>query len=97
MTMSASRRFAWQFEDAEGVGLLFPEPVDYPEVRAELTRRETQIVELLVSDLTDKEIARTLGITHRTVRTHLERIYRKQRVRTRTGAVATWLKNLTRS
>lgn len=95
--MSASRRIPWVYEGDQEGGLLFQGHVDDPEDRKELTRRETQILELLVGDLTDKEIARTLGITHRTVRTHLERIYRKQRVRSRTGAVAAWLMNLPRS
>lgn len=88
--MSTSRlRMAWDDDRIDPP--LSRERLDVAGVRRKLTRRETEIVELLVDDLTDKEIARELGITHRTVRTHLERIYRKQRVRSRTGAVAAWL------
>ncbi|WP_433333520.1 LuxR C-terminal-related transcriptional regulator [Spirillospora sp. CA-294931] len=37
--------------------------------------------------MTDDQIARSLGITRRTVRTHLERIFRKYNLHSRAAAV----------
>ena len=41
---------------------------------------------------TDRDIADILGISRRTVHKHLQRIYEKLGVETRTAAVARWLK-----
>jgi DNA-binding CsgD family transcriptional regulator len=46
---------------------------------------------LVATDHSDKEIAFALGISRRTVRTHLERFYRTHSVHSRAGAVARWL------
>ena len=40
---------------------------------------------------TDRDIAAILGISWRTVHKHLQRIYEKLGVETRTAAVARWL------
>ena len=53
-----------------------------------LTRRETEIVDLLPEGHTNKSIARLLGITEHTVETHLDRIFRKLDVQSRTEALA---------
>lgn len=53
-----------------------------------LTRREREILALLMTRLSDKEIARRLDISPSTVNTHLKRIYRKLGVSTRRQAVA---------
>ncbi|HEU0090422.1 MAG TPA: LuxR C-terminal-related transcriptional regulator [Pseudonocardiaceae bacterium] len=53
-----------------------------------LTPRECQVVEHLVGGLTDREIARHLGISPRTVHKHLEAIYRKLGLDNRTSLVA---------
>lgn len=53
-----------------------------------LTRREIEVLRLVSKEMTDKEIAITLGISPRTVRFHLENIYIKLGTTTRTGAVA---------
>jgi DNA-binding CsgD family transcriptional regulator len=53
-----------------------------------LTPREQEVVEYLVSGLTDREISRSLGISQRTVHKHLERIYRKLNVGNRTSLIA---------
>ena len=42
-----------------------------------LTRREREVVELVVEGLLDKEIAQRLGISYTTVRTHLDRSFQK--------------------
>ncbi len=53
-----------------------------------LTAREREILTLAATGLTGSEIAKRLVISPNTVKTHLEHIYRKLRVRDRTSAVA---------
>jgi len=56
-----------------------------------LTPRETQILEQLVKGSLYKEIAWDLGIGFETVRSHIDNIYKKLHVRTRTEAVVKFL------
>ena len=58
---------------------------------ADLTPRESQILELLSQGFSYKEIGSQLGISPETVRTHLRSIYDKLHVRTRGEAVARYL------
>ena len=51
-----------------------------------LTKRETEILELLTKGLANKEIADRLGLSTETVRVHLKRIYDKLHVHSRTEA-----------
>lgn len=53
-----------------------------------LTSREREIVEHLVGGLTDREIARSLAISPRTVHKHLQSIYRKLNIGNRTSLIA---------
>ncbi|HEX4360649.1 MAG TPA: helix-turn-helix transcriptional regulator [Pseudonocardia sp.] len=53
-----------------------------------LTRSERAVVEQLVGGLTDREIARCLGISPRTVHKHLEHVYRKLGATNRAGLIA---------
>ncbi|MHB8611327.1 MAG: response regulator transcription factor [Candidatus Dormibacteraceae bacterium] len=55
-----------------------------------VTPRQRQILDLAVRGLTDKEIAADLGVAVSTIRTHLERFYRENGMRNKTGAVAAW-------
>ena len=56
-----------------------------------LTPRETQILEQLAKGSLYKEIAWDLGIGFETVRSHIDNIYNKLHVRTRTEAVVKFL------
>jgi len=58
------------------------------EVRATLTTREQEILQLMAGGLTMQQIGRRLAISPRTVETHVAKLYRKLAVRTRVQAVA---------
>lgn len=88
-----------------GLGLwagrrLTPAPAAGPFVRNEaairslgLTARECEILALLASGQSNKQLARTLGISPNTVKTHLARLYEKLEVQKRVQAIekARWL------
>ena len=57
----------------------------------ELTAREQEILQLLAKGYYYKEISDQLHITYNTVRTHLQHIYEKLHVQSRTGAVLKFL------
>ena len=61
-----------------------------------LTARETHVLELVAEGLTNAEVAATLVISRTTVRTHLENVFDKLGVHTRTAAVA-WLNGVRRA
>jgi DNA-binding CsgD family transcriptional regulator len=58
-----------------------------------LTARECEILALLASGQSNKELARTLGISPNTVKTHVARVYEKLQVERRVQAIekARWL------
>lgn len=58
-----------------------------PELES-LTPREREILDLLAEGFLYKEIADRLGVSYSTVQTHVERIYRKLQVHSRSQAVA---------
>lgn len=60
-----------------------------PRRPAELTLRETQILELLVGGRGNKELAGQLGLSEKTVKAHLAAIFRKLGVGNRTQAAMT--------
>jgi DNA-binding NarL/FixJ family response regulator len=57
-----------------------------------LTERESQVLDLLVTGIRDRDIAEELGVSTRTVSKHLQAVYRKLSVSTRAAAVAVALK-----
>ena len=56
-----------------------------------LSPRERQILALVSEGLPDKAIAVSLGISTRTVRTHLERVYMAAGLHSRSAAAVFWL------
>jgi DNA-binding NarL/FixJ family response regulator len=57
-----------------------------------LTPREQEILQLVVDGATNRVIAKQLGVSPRTVQKHLEHVYRKMHVKTRTAAAVTLLR-----
>ena len=57
-----------------------------------LSTREQEVLDCLSQGFLYKEIAEKLGISYETVHTYIRRIYEKLQVRTRTEAVAKFLK-----
>jgi DNA-binding NarL/FixJ family response regulator len=58
-----------------------------------LSPREQEVLDSLAKGFLYKEIAEKLGISYETVHTYIRRIYEKLQVRTRTEAVAKFLKH----
>lgn len=58
------------------------------EPRSLLTAREAQVLDAIADGLTNKAIARRLGISLHTVKFHVESVFRKLNASTRTEAVA---------
>ncbi len=70
----------------------FQKPAPSVHATAELTPREREVLDYLAQGFLYKEIADKLGISYETVHTHIRRIYEKLQVRTRTEAVAKFLR-----
>lgn len=66
----------------------FQKPVPVAIEAADLSPRESEILDLLAKGFLYKEIAEKIGITFATVHTHIRHIYEKLHVRSRTEAVA---------
>ena len=65
-----------------------PESVEPTPVPARLTRREKEVLALIVAGYSNQQIASELVITLGTAKRHISNIYRKLGVRSRTQAVA---------
>jgi DNA-binding NarL/FixJ family response regulator len=70
----------------------FQKPPSTPEATESLSPREAEVLDLLSQGLIYKEISDRLGISYETVHTYIRRIYEKLQVRTRTEAVAKFLR-----
>ena len=57
-----------------------------------LSPRETEVLRLVAEGLANKQVARALGITERTVKAHLGRVFREIGVLDRTSA-ALWARD----
>jgi DNA-binding CsgD family transcriptional regulator len=60
-------------------------------LEGQITTREGQILQLVAEGMTDKEVARNLGISKKTVGTHLGRLFTRHGFHSRTQAVVGWL------
>jgi len=70
----------------------FQRPAAAAQPAENLSPREQEVLDLLAQGLIYKEIADRLGISYETVHTYIRRIYEKLQVRTRTEAVAKFLR-----
>ena len=82
MTTHIARKVTQSFQRAG----LSPQPTE------NLSEREQEVLDCLSQGFLYKEIAEKLGISYETVHTYIRRIYEKLQVRTRTEAVAKFLK-----
>ncbi len=82
MTSSIARKVVASFQKTGAPG------ADHPE----LSPREEAVLDGLARGLIYKQIADSLGISIDTIRTHIRHIYKKLQVRTRTEAVAKYLR-----
>lgn len=69
-----------------------PELESLPSVDS-LSARETEILQLLIKGHLNKEIAATLNISEKTVEYHLDKLYRRLNVSTRTEATCWAMQN----
>ena len=77
---------------ARKVTLSFLKAGPSPKSTENLSQREQEVLDCLSQGFLYKEIAEKLGISYETVHTYIRRIYEKLQVRTRTEAVAKFLK-----
>ncbi|MGB9602676.1 MAG: response regulator [Limisphaerales bacterium] len=82
MTTHIARKVVQSFQKAESAS-----------ASESLAPREQEVLELLAKGFIYKEIADKLGISYETVRTYIRRIYEKLQVRSRTEAVAKFLRS----
>ena len=77
---------------ARKVVLSFQKPAATAHPTENLSQREQEVLDCLSQGFLYKEIAEKLGISYETVHTYIRRIYEKLQVRTRTEAVAKFLR-----
>jgi len=82
MTMHIARKVVQSFQHTSAMA----------QSTENLSEREQQVLDLLSQGLMYKEIAEKLAISYETVHTYIRRIYEKLQVRTRTEAVAKFLR-----
>ena len=73
---------------ASQLGVMARRAQEAARIMARLTPRQRTVLELMADGLTAKEIAARLGISERSVRTHISGLYRRLGVRGRVQAVA---------
>jgi DNA-binding NarL/FixJ family response regulator len=71
----------------------FQRPAGSIQTTEDLSPREKEVLDCLAQGFLYKEIAEKLGISYETVHTYIRRVYEKLQVRTRTEAVAKFLRH----
>ena len=87
MTTHIARKVVQSFQRTAAAAA--PKPDD---AASTLSNREQEVLDLLSQGFLYKEIAEKLSISYETVHTYIRRIYEKLQVRTRTEAVAKFLR-----
>src|SRR5919204_481581 len=85
-SIRARERLAARIHELEHALRDVPRRRGSPDGAGELTPRELEVLEHVAAGLTDREIATLLYVSVRTVQKHLEHVYEKLGVRTRTAA-----------
>ncbi len=57
-----------------------------------VTPRQAEILGLIASGLSDKQIGSKLGVSPRTVQSHVDRIYLQNGLHKRTALIAAWVR-----
>lgn len=65
-----------------------------PAARMAMSPRQREIMDLVATGMSDKEIAARLQVSPYTVRTHLQRLYAQHGLRNRAEAAANWTKRV---
>ncbi len=86
---AAAGESAWRQEELRRVSRVAGGPAMAADVEVALTKRESEVLRQLAFGLSNKEIARRLGISYETVKEHVQHILRKVGVADRTQA-AVW-------
>lgn len=58
-----------------------------------VTPRQAEILRLIASGLSDKQIASKLGLSPRTVQSHLDRLFLQHGLHKRAAVLAAWLRD----
>lgn len=86
--VGATRGFTVAGAIAEAIGAPAPEPAREAAAASPLTRRESEVADLLARGMSNRMIASTLVLSPRTVEGHLERIFAKLGFTSRAQVVA---------
>ncbi|MCH1496252.1 MAG: response regulator transcription factor [Rubripirellula sp.] len=89
LTTAASGESAWTREELRRVTGALATPRLSQDIEVPLTQRESEVLRQMALGLTNKEIAKMLGISYETVKEHVQHILRKIGVSDRTQA-AVW-------
>ncbi len=89
LKIAASGESAWTREELRRVTGALATPRLSQDIEVPLTQRESEVLRQMALGLTNKEIAKMLGISYETVKEHVQHILRKIGVSDRTQA-AVW-------
>lgn len=57
-----------------------------------VTPRQAEVLRLIATGLSDKQIASKLGVSPRTVQSHVDRLYLQNGLHKRTALIAAWVR-----